>query len=71
MRIPSFPLSRRNVVLIARYSKHRRRNDALAKGNAFLAEGKATQARECFVKAVDVTPAMAYQLIKVSTNFRG
>ncbi|GAA5830275.1 hypothetical protein JCM5353_005370 [Sporobolomyces roseus] len=44
--------------------REKRRNDALAKGNAFLAEGKATQARECFVKAVDVTPAMAYQLIK-------
>ncbi|BGP31765.1 hypothetical protein JCM10296v2_003539 [Rhodotorula toruloides] len=44
--------------------REKRRSDALAKGNAFLAEGKAGQARECFVKAVDVTPAMAYQLIK-------
>ncbi|GAA5915634.1 uncharacterized protein JCM6883_000698 [Sporobolomyces salmoneus] len=44
--------------------RERRRNEALAKGNAFLAEGKSNQARECFVKAVDVTPAMAYQLIK-------
>ncbi|SCV74311.1 BQ2448_6743 [Microbotryum intermedium] len=41
-----------------------RRSEALAKGNACLAEGKLTQAREAFVKAVDVTPAMAYQLIK-------
>lgn len=44
---------------------NRRRNDALAKGNAFLAEGKGGQAREAFVKAVDVTPEMAFQLIKV------
>ena len=47
------------------YCVHRRRSDALAKGNAFRAEGKGAQARECYVKAVDVTPAMAYQLIKV------
>lgn len=46
----------------------RRRNEALAKGNALLAEGKANQARDFFVKAVDVTPAMAYQLIKVSLD---
>ncbi|GAA5924300.1 hypothetical protein JCM1841_001355 [Sporobolomyces salmonicolor] len=44
--------------------REKRRSDALAKGNVFLAEGKTSQARECFVKAVDVTPAMAYQLIK-------
>jgi len=43
----------------------RKRADALARGRAFLAEGKSAQARECFVKAVDVTPAMAFQLIKV------
>ncbi|KDE08346.1 hypothetical protein MVLG_01386 [Microbotryum lychnidis-dioicae p1A1 Lamole] len=44
--------------------RENRRNEALAKANACLAEGKLTQAREAFVKAVDVTPAMAYQLIK-------
>ncbi|GAA5885587.1 hypothetical protein JCM6882_007484 [Rhodosporidiobolus microsporus] len=44
--------------------RERRRADALARGRAFAAEGKGSQARECFVKAVDVTPAMAYQLIK-------
>lgn len=43
----------------------KRRSDALAKGNAFLAAGNLAQARDAFVKAVDVTPAMAYQLIKV------
>ncbi|GJN89084.1 hypothetical protein Rhopal_002058-T1 [Rhodotorula paludigena] len=45
-------------------SREEKRQNARAKGNAFLAEGKEGQARECFVKAVDVTPAMAYQLIK-------
>lgn len=44
---------------------YRRRSDALAKGNAFLAEGQKGLARDCFVKGVDVTPEMAYQLIKV------
>lgn len=28
--------------------------------------GRHAEARDCFVKAVDVTPEMAYQLIKVS-----
>ncbi|GAA5997792.1 uncharacterized protein JCM10292_006818 [Rhodotorula paludigena] len=45
-------------------SREEKRQNARARGNAFLAEGKEGQARECFVKAVDVTPAMAYQLIK-------
>lgn len=31
-----------------------------------LSQGRTQQAREFFVKCVDVTPAMAYQLIKVS-----
>ena len=44
---------------------YRRRSDALAKGNAFLAEGQKGLARDCFVKGVDVTPEMAYQFIKV------
>ncbi|KAL8278112.1 hypothetical protein RQP46_009436 [Phenoliferia psychrophenolica] len=44
--------------------RERKRTDALAKGTAFLAEGKKGLARDCFVKAVDVTPEMAYQLIK-------
>jgi len=42
-----------------------RRADALAKAKGLMAEGKAAQAREHFVKACDVTPEMAYQLIKV------
>lgn len=43
----------------------RRRNEALSKANALVVEGKAAQARDFYVKAVDVTPQMAYQLIKV------
>ncbi|KAL8276082.1 hypothetical protein RQP46_011514 [Phenoliferia psychrophenolica] len=41
-----------------------KRTDALAKGAVFLAEGKKGLARDCFVKAADVTPEIAYQLIK-------
>lgn len=48
--------------------REKRRNDAQAKGNAFLAAGNPTRAREAFVKAVDVTPAMAFQLIKVRSR---
>lgn len=58
-------LGYRAVCLFLTYCAYRRRSDAFAKGNAFRAEGKGAQARECYVKAVDVTPAMAYQLIKV------
>jgi hypothetical protein len=46
-------------------SKYRKRNDALARAYALLADGQNKQARELFAKAVDVTPKMAYQLIKV------
>lgn len=35
--------------------------------NRLLAEGKTDEAREAFQKAVDVTPEMAYQLIKALT----
>ncbi|KAK9898654.1 hypothetical protein P389DRAFT_167192 [Cystobasidium minutum MCA 4210] len=41
-----------------------RRDEALAKAKALVLQGKHAQARECYVKAVDVTPQMAYQLIK-------
>lgn len=46
-------------------TRSRRRTEALAKGNALKAEGKTSLAREAFLKAVDVTPEMAFQLIKV------
>ena len=42
-----------------------RRAEALARGDALAAQGRHAQAREHYVKCVDVTPQMAYQLIKV------
>jgi exonuclease-1 len=44
----------------------RSREENKEKGMALAHQGKHSAARECFVKAVDVTPEMAYQLIKVS-----
>jgi exonuclease-1 len=55
-----------NQSLSLRPAFHSRRSDALARAYALLAEGQHKQARELFVRAVDVTPKMAYQLIKVS-----
>lgn len=46
-------------------SRKQRRKEALARANALAAQGKHAQAREHYVKCVDVTPQMAYQLIKV------
>ncbi|KAG8216940.1 PIN domain-like protein [Butyriboletus roseoflavus] len=45
--------------------RRERREDNLAKANALASQGKHSQAREFYVKCVDVTPQMAYQLIKV------
>ncbi|PPQ66528.1 hypothetical protein CVT26_009501 [Gymnopilus dilepis] len=44
--------------------RKQKREESLAKGKALLAQGKHSQARDCFVKCVDVTPQMAYQFIK-------
>ncbi|KAH9478566.1 Exodeoxyribonuclease 1 [Psilocybe cubensis] len=41
-----------------------RREENLAKGKAFMAQGKMSQAREFFIKCADVTPEMAFQFIK-------
>ncbi|PPQ81670.1 hypothetical protein CVT25_013348 [Psilocybe cyanescens] len=41
-----------------------KRDENLARGNAFMAQGKMSQARECFIKCIDVSPEMAYQFIK-------
>ncbi|KAH8926235.1 PIN domain-like protein, partial [Atractiella rhizophila] len=46
--------------------RDRRRKEALAAGKKALQEGKKSLARDYFIKAVDVTPAMAFQLIKVT-----
>lgn len=48
-------------------SRLKSREENRERGLALSAQGKHSEARECFVKAVDVTPEMAYQLIKVST----
>jgi exonuclease-1 len=46
------------------YVLHRKRTEALAKANSLLAEGKTGAAREHYIKACDVSPQHAYQLIK-------
>lgn len=44
---------------------HRLRTAALSRARALTAEGRHAEARDSYVKAVDVSPQMAYQLIKV------
>ena len=45
--------------------RKQKREENLARGKALAAQGKHSQARECYVKCVDVTPQMAFQFIKV------
>ena len=45
--------------------RKQKREENLARGNALAAQGKYSQAREFYLKAIDVTPQMAFQLIKV------
>ncbi|KAK7044840.1 Exodeoxyribonuclease 1 [Favolaschia claudopus] len=44
--------------------RHAKRAEHLARGNALAAQGKTSQAREHYVKSIDVTPQMAFQFIK-------
>ncbi|KAI0346412.1 PIN domain-like protein [Trametopsis cervina] len=44
--------------------RKKKRDENLARANTLAAQGKHSQAREFYVKCVDVTPQMAYQLIK-------
>ena len=44
--------------------RKQKREDNRARGNVFLAQGKHSQAREYFLKCIDVTPQMAFQFIK-------
>ena len=46
--------------------RKKRRDENLATANKLAAQGKHSQAREYYVKCVDVTTEMAYQLIKVT-----
>lgn len=45
--------------------RKRKRDENLARANSLAAQGKHTQARDFYVKCVDVTPQMAFQFIKV------
>lgn len=45
--------------------RKQRREENRARGKALSAQGKHSQARDCFIKCIDVTPQMAYQFIKV------
>ncbi|KAI0792513.1 PIN domain-like protein [Abortiporus biennis] len=44
--------------------RKKRREENLARANSLAAQGKHSQAREYYVKCIDVTPQMAYQFIK-------
>lgn len=46
--------------------RQQKREENLEKGNTLAAQGRHSAAREFYCKCVDVTPQMAYQLIKVS-----
>lgn len=46
--------------------RKRKRDENLERGNALAAKGQHSEAREYYVKCVDVTPQIAFQLIKVS-----
>jgi exonuclease-1 len=47
------------------YERRQKREESLARGNALAAKGKHYQAREFYLKSIDVTPQMAFQFIKV------
>jgi exonuclease 1 len=42
------------------------KEENLKRGMDFLRQGKTREARECFVRAVEITPDVAYRLIDVS-----
>lgn len=47
------------------YERKQKREENLARGKALAAQGKHSQAREFYLKCIDVTPQMAFQFIKV------
>ena len=47
------------------FERKQKRDENLARGNALAAQGKHSQAREFYIKSIDVTPQMAFQFIKV------
>lgn len=48
--------------------RRKKRAEHRAKGKALVAQGKESLARDSFIKCIDVTPQMAFQLIKVSAS---
>jgi hypothetical protein len=50
---------------------YRKREEYRAKGMEYLRVGERKKAFECFQKCVDVTPEMAYQVIKVGKSISG
>lgn len=48
--------------------RRRRRTEARAKAKQLTAEGRHAEARELYVKCVDITPEHVYQLIKVHSS---
>lgn len=47
-------------------ARRERREANLNKGRQLLREGKLSEARDCFTRCVNITPAMAHNLIKVA-----
>ncbi|XP_059533462.1 exonuclease 1 isoform X1 [Myotis daubentonii] len=47
-------------------SRRERRQANLLKGKQLLREGKVSEARECFTRCVNITPAMAHNVIKAA-----
>jgi exonuclease 1 len=46
-------------------AREKKREENLARANELMQRGRESQAREHYVKCIDVTPLMAYQVIKV------
>ncbi|KAM6217439.1 exonuclease 1 [Rhynchocyon petersi] len=49
-------------------SRRERRQANLLKGKQLLREGKVSEARECFVRAINITHAMAHKVIKAARS---
>ena len=61
-----FSLDTTGICIVNFFSK---RDENLDLANTLARQGKHSQAREHYVKCVDITPQMAFQLIKVRNNF--
>lgn len=52
--------------LVTEKERERKRAESIEKANALAKQGRHTEARDHYVKCVDITPQMAFQVIKVS-----